>query len=252
MSKPSFREIEIHAHKCFEEIYYDYRHICPSAFESVRFEVKNRDINMMGAYRSKFNRDLGIIAEHSIELNIERFTKYSVIGLEEYKSFAWLNIGNFKGSWKMVIKSIICHEIAHMINLASMLGLVEPSVQKSMIGVSRQSSENGHGDFFKAFYAALRIRYINSHVELCGQLDMYNGEATADANNEMYAKFAKSAKKHIPEFFNKVLIDNRGREFKVIGYRPRAKCDVVLVGNDKLVAWPKAAVEIIVAAGKVK
>lgn len=135
----------------------------------------------------------------------------------EYASFRGsIYIGSITTcNWKLIANVLACHEQAHAI-----------------CAYLQKNNKVGHGNLWKSYYKKLREEFVNKLIHKYPYTiskEVVKNEISDKLKND-YFKYCetRNLKK---EWFNK-LFNYRGKEVKIIGWRPRARKYFVLIERE--------------------
>ncbi len=108
----------------------------------------------------------GKMGEPTMKLNLGYIITYPVVGVHEYRSYAWdPRIGGFKTTeWKDWVDCLVLHEFAHVLQFALIRKHRTDRSQRTVNVPGFGMSESGHGYYFQRIYAKLRAKFLNDRI----------------------------------------------------------------------------------------
>ena len=211
-----------------------------SFFREVVYTIKNGfnkaftcDLKLDWSPKRAINRG-GIYKDGpgiSIAMNVAaEYTMKGPVYFIEYPSFNTdPEIGGFWGDWRLKLKAIICHEVAH----------AWTAFEKTNV--------KPHGLEWQFKYKLLRNMFINMYIDKNLQNTMANEPiGNLDANGEVLFKENCSNFGLSPQYYGKSFLD-RGEKLVITGWNPRARKNLVLITRETDNKIFSASIEFIKA-----
>lgn len=127
---------------------------------SLKITFDKKKINSMGG-RNMLGKPFMILSVASFLQPVNGFLEY-----DRYTTN--MLIGSFKSkSWQLCVRALISHELAHAVEftMPAVMAKVEPDCPEQAMFYNMSKEGWDHGNLFRLIYKALRIEFVNEHVE---------------------------------------------------------------------------------------